>query len=322
MALGKESVADQANTVSVGTAGNQRRIVNVADGTAATDAATFGQVSAVATRVSAAETSITSLQADGADVEAHLHIANATIAPGAVNTVTAGEGASAAGSNSVTLGSGASTQAAGAVAIGNNAKAVTANSVAIGNGAVAQSSVAVGTGAMATGTNSTAVGDNAVASGKFATAIGNNAMATADNSVALGNGSIADQANTVSVGSVGNERRITNVARATGPTDAVNYGQLLDSINGVTGRINGIADAAYRGTAIAMATAPNPIVLKPGQYSVSPGYGHYRGQDGLGLSFSRLNSDGHSAISLGVGYSPQGGGAAVRGSMSFILGGD
>jgi autotransporter adhesin len=180
--------------------------------------------------------------------------------------------------------------------------------------------VAVGTGAQATGTNTTAIGDNAEASGNFSTAIGNNAKATATNSVALGNGSVADQANTVSVGAVGSERRITNIARGTGPNDAVNYGQFLDGINGINGRIGNIANAAYRGTAIAMATTPNPIVLKPGQYSITTGYGHYRGQDGLGLNLSRFSEDGHSALNLGVGYSPQGGGAAVRGSMSYVLG--
>ncbi|WP_296902127.1 YadA-like family protein [uncultured Megasphaera sp.] len=44
VALGSGSVADEANTVSVGSSSSQRRIVNVADGTAATDAATVGQV--------------------------------------------------------------------------------------------------------------------------------------------------------------------------------------------------------------------------------------------------------------------------------------
>jgi autotransporter adhesin len=44
VALGSGSVASEANTVSVGSATAQRRITNVADGTAASDAATFGQL--------------------------------------------------------------------------------------------------------------------------------------------------------------------------------------------------------------------------------------------------------------------------------------
>jgi autotransporter adhesin len=44
VALGSGSVAGEANTVSVGSATNQRRITNVAPGTAPGDAATFGQL--------------------------------------------------------------------------------------------------------------------------------------------------------------------------------------------------------------------------------------------------------------------------------------
>ena len=55
VAIGSSSVADEANTVSVGSAGFQRRIVNVAAGTAATDAANVGQVQTVATAAAAAQ---------------------------------------------------------------------------------------------------------------------------------------------------------------------------------------------------------------------------------------------------------------------------
>jgi autotransporter adhesin len=44
VALGQGAVANRANTVSVGNASQQRQIVNVAAGTAATDAANTGQV--------------------------------------------------------------------------------------------------------------------------------------------------------------------------------------------------------------------------------------------------------------------------------------
>src|SRR5690606_1812384 len=46
VALGQGSVADEADTVSVGSAGNERRLVNVADGSAATDAVNLGQLEA------------------------------------------------------------------------------------------------------------------------------------------------------------------------------------------------------------------------------------------------------------------------------------
>ena len=45
VALGANSVADRANTVSVGSTGNTRQVVNVAEGTAATDAVNVQQMS-------------------------------------------------------------------------------------------------------------------------------------------------------------------------------------------------------------------------------------------------------------------------------------
>src|SRR6187431_1131548 len=81
--------------------------------------------------------------------------------------------------------------------------------------------------------NATASGNGASASGAGSTVTGAGASATvaATDSVALGSGSLADQANTVSVGTVGNERRIVNVATATAGTDAVN----LDQVNALVG---------------------------------------------------------------------------------------
>jgi autotransporter adhesin len=46
VALGQGSVAGEANTISVGTAGAERRIVNVAAGTASTDAINLSQLAA------------------------------------------------------------------------------------------------------------------------------------------------------------------------------------------------------------------------------------------------------------------------------------
>jgi len=85
--------------------------------------------------------------------------------------------------------------------------------------------------AAASGTNGVAVGPVASASGTNAVAVGNGATASANNSVAIGAGSVADRANTVSVGSAGNARQITNVAAGTAATDAVNLGQMQASIN-------------------------------------------------------------------------------------------
>ena len=44
VAIGQDSVADEANTVSIGSAGNERRLTQVATGIRDTDAANVGQV--------------------------------------------------------------------------------------------------------------------------------------------------------------------------------------------------------------------------------------------------------------------------------------
>src|SRR5690606_33526819 len=49
VALGQDSVANRANTVSVGSAGNERQVTNVAAGTQATDAVNVAQLESTAT---------------------------------------------------------------------------------------------------------------------------------------------------------------------------------------------------------------------------------------------------------------------------------
>src|SRR5690606_38850022 len=53
VALGAGSVATQANTVSVGSPGNERRVTNVAPGVAPSDAATVGHVQSLVSEVNA-----------------------------------------------------------------------------------------------------------------------------------------------------------------------------------------------------------------------------------------------------------------------------
>jgi len=93
---------------------------------------------------------------------------------------------------------------------------VTANQTAVGNGATINAS------------NGTAIGQSAEVNAVGGTALGHGAIvnAGATNSVAIGQNSVATEANSVSVGSVGDERKITNVAKGTNTTDAVNVGQL------------------------------------------------------------------------------------------------
>ena len=58
------------------------------------------------------------------------------------------------------------------------------------------------------------------------------------------------------------------------------------------------ARPGYQGTAIAFATAPNPVILKPGQMAPATGFGAYRGEQALGFKVSRLAENGARAMRL------------------------
>src|SRR5690606_20952806 len=217
VALGAGSRATEANVVSVGNATGgthpaTRRIVNVGDGVAASDAATVGQLQAATadTRYFAAS--------GGVDSDGGAYVNGDYATAGGESATAEGEGASAYGSGAFALGD-AST------AIGFNAVADQANSLALGAGsaALAEGSVAVGAGAEATGSNS----------------------------VALGQGAVADRADSVSVGSEGSERTITNVASgrvAAGSTDAVTGGQMYDALDSAAQIIGGGSEVTAFGT--------------------------------------------------------------------------
>ncbi len=111
------------------------------------------------------------------------------------------------------------------------------------------------------------------------------------------------------------------MARGVTVNDAATVGQLNEGLDSVRGDVRKTARLAYSGTAIAMATAPNPVVLKPGQFALTGGVAAYRGEGALGLNMSRLAEDGRSAFNLGIGVADQEA-HAVRASVSIILGGD
>ncbi|HVX03683.1 MAG TPA: YadA-like family protein, partial [Rhodanobacteraceae bacterium] len=177
------------SVVSVGSPGNERQITNVAAGrvsATSTDAVNGSQLYATNQAIGGIQQQINNINQGGS---------------GQFQT-----SADSTGSPSPT---------------GTNSAAGGANATASGT-----DSLAVGNDSTASGDQSTAIGTSSTASGTGSTAIGDGAQATGDNSVALGAGSVANGDNEVSVGSAGNERKITNVAAGTAPTDAVNVSQL------------------------------------------------------------------------------------------------
>ncbi len=178
-----------------------------------------------------------------------------------------------------------------------------------------------------TGKDSTAGGAGAVASGDNSVALGSNSSATASNSVALGANSVADRENSVSVGSAGNERQITNVAPGTSGTDAVNVNQLKSGIadanqytdnkfGDLKSMIDGNKDKMSAGIAGAMAMASLPQPYSAGASMVSMGGGTFQSQSAVALGVSTIsdngkwvtklsgttNSQGDLGAAVGVGY--------------------
>jgi autotransporter adhesin len=116
-----------------------------------------------------------------------------------------------------------------------------------------------------TGDNNVALGTNAGinVTATHTVSVGTNATARATGSVALGSGSLATVANTISVGSIGNQRRVMNVANALVGTDAVNLRQVKALIAAAkTGPIAGADLLVYEsfGAATKNAVAPTLVI--------------------------------------------------------------
>ncbi|MEZ2305798.1 YadA-like family protein [Paraburkholderia sp. RCC_158] len=191
--------------VSVGAAGTERRITNVAAGQNATDAVNVSQLQSEDAKVNQIGTSTASSLGGGSTYDTTTGtITNPTCSVGGTTVNNVGD--------ALTNLDGRTTQNTSDITNINN----TLNNIT--NGGVSTRYFHANT----TLPDSQATGAESVA-------IGGNAQSLATNSVALGSNSAADRANTVSVGSAGNERQITNVAAGTADTDAVNLAQLKAS---------------------------------------------------------------------------------------------
>ena len=189
IALGAGSVADVAKTVSVGSTGNERRIMHVAKGVDATDAATVAQLPSVS--LASGQKYLTLTHADGStDYKLALATSDNVYdsTPGLVTNVAVKNALDALSTST---------------AAGSNYLSVNATD----NPLVDTPS----TSAKATGAHALAMGEGATASG--------------ENSVAIGAGSQAVDRNTVSVGTSTQSRRIVNVAEGTHATDVATVSQ-------------------------------------------------------------------------------------------------
>ena len=288
----------------------------------AADSSAFSAASSATAADSSASSAASS--ATAADSSASSALSSATAADSSASSasssaIAADSSASNAESSATAADSSASSAASSATAADSSAQiavdaastatsaASTANSIldTLNQGGIAGGTIN-GEGALATGKNSQAIGDytsaygtNAAATADNATAIGANSQATAENSVALGANSVASEANTVSIGSVGNERRLTNVADGVNDTDAVNMRQL----NAVSNKVGEVQNEVKNVGALSAALSG----LKPIQYDpaeptqIMAALGTYRGHNAMALGVAHYVNDS-TMFNAGLAY--------------------
>ena len=223
---GAPTVSGTGMQVSVGSAGAERQIKNVAAGEVSansTDAINGSQLYAVAEGLRTKYVSI-----------------NSTVANNQNND-------GATGSNSMAIGPNASATKADSVAVGINAQVTGSNSVAIGNTALAKqdynvamgsevtadgnNSVAMGRMASSTGMASLAIGtygyNNSTASGKYSIAIGRDVTSSAEDAIAMGRNSQATANYALALGAEANASQASGVA--------LGYASTADTAAGVAG---------------------------------------------------------------------------------------
>ena len=178
---GAPTVTGTGMQVSVGAAGAERQIKNVAAGAVSansTDAINGSQLYAVAEGLRTKYVSINSTETNNQNND------------GAIgsNSMAIGPNASANNTNSMAIGPSASAIKSNSMAIGPNASSKEENSVAIGPNASAtgKDSVVVGVNSQVTSSNSVAFGNSALAKQNYNVAMGSEVTADGDNSVAMG----------------------------------------------------------------------------------------------------------------------------------------
>ncbi|WP_290371205.1 YadA family autotransporter adhesin, partial [Paraburkholderia unamae] len=279
VALGLGSVANEPNTISVGSSTLTRRITNVGTAKNDNDAVNLGQLNELM-GVASTDTQAALKQSNSQMLMAIQNVDNqlqsvnkqvqavqstgSTVGASAGSTVGAASGspyfqangagdgsdnANAAADYSVAIGAAATATGALSTAIGASSSAAMSGSTAIGSGATAtgQQSLALGS-ALASATNSLALGNGAIASQNNAVAMGSNARAYGLNSLAFGNTSIANATDSMTFGTMA---QVSATA-----TNSIALGRATNVLSGVTDSVAlGSSSVADRMNSISVGSA-------------------------------------------------------------------
>ncbi|HCA5309403.1 TPA: trimeric autotransporter adhesin Ata [Acinetobacter baumannii] len=314
IALGKDSKASQATgesfltkqsaptgVLSIGDVGSERRIQNVADGAADSDAATVRQLKAARTHY----VSINDNGQPGGNFENDGATGRNAIAVG-VNASAAGREAMAIGGNAQAIGS-------GAIAMGSSSQTVGRGDVAIGRNASTQGAEGVNSN------QSVAIGDQTKAIGDQSVAIGADVIAKGNSSVAIGGDDVDKIARDTELSNTYTEITGGTLQAGKYPTTEVNHGSTAVGVQAVG---TGAFSSAFGMTSKATGDASSAFgVMSNASGKGAAAFGAVAQATGDGASAMGINSlaSGTNSTAIGSGNKP-GEGAKATGNSSAAIG--
>ncbi|MDR2249118.1 trimeric autotransporter adhesin Ata [Acinetobacter sp.] len=317
IAVGKDSKAVQATgesfltkqssptgVLSIGDVGSERRIQNVADGAADSDAATIRQLKAARTHY----VSINDNGQQGSNFENDGATGRNAIAIG-VNTSAVGYDAMAVGGNAQAMG-------VGAISMGSSSQTIGSGDVAIGRNA---STKGAGGTPYGYSNQSIAIGDQTKAIGDQSVAIGADVIARGNSSVAIGGDDVDKIAQDAELSKTYTE--ITGGVLKTGsyPTTEANHGSTAVGTQAVG---TGAFSSAFGMTSKAMGDASSAFgVMSNASGKGAAAFGAVAQAIGDGASAMGINSfaSGTNSTAIGSGNNP-GEGAKATGNNAAAIG--
>jgi trimeric autotransporter adhesin len=274
--------ATPTSTVSIGAAGAERTLTNVAAGrvsATSTDAVNGSQLYSVAntlsTQLIAQKTHDYSINSSTPGSDGNYNNAGASGA----NALAVGTNASASAANATAMGSNAGSSGISAVAVGDTAKAGNIYATAIGFSATAsgRNAIALGANASASGSLSTdgnpangfalAIGSKANGAGSSSMAIGGNALASGTKALALGDTAASTATKSVAIGT--NANSTANGAVAVGMLSDASMASAVAIGNGAAATANAGDVALGSGSSTATVIATNSIEVGGNAYAVA-----------------------------------------------------
>ncbi|MDE1158314.1 MAG: hypothetical protein PW791_08550 [Neorhizobium sp.] len=317
------AVASTAGAISVGSAGNERQITNVAGGTADTDAVNLRQLRAVNDglqgQVDTVNSNVSVLQQDVTNISTRVDGMSDSL--GGVATALGG-GASYNSTTNTFTGPSYTLRGNTYTDVGTALQALNGAIGGAGtNGAVAANNTSGLADAEATGADATAVGYGASANNANSTAIGTGAQTTRDNQIVVGTAS-----NTYTMPGVtsaasraaqsGATQVLTTDAAGNIATADVDLNQMSSDISSLRRSTSQLRKESRQGIAAAMAMSAAPTPSAPGKTAWGTNLAAYKGEVATSFSVAHMfDAEYPVVVNASVGYAP-GGPAGVRVGLS------